>query len=435
MKREKVISIVKNYIDGLPTTKFKPNETYIPASGKVIDSNDIASLMEAVLDMHFTEGRWAKQFEREIQFKFKNLIRHVILCNSGSSANLLAVTAITDPVFGEHSAHPGDEIITVAAGFPTTLNPIIQNKLIPVFVDVDPVTFTPDPEVIEHAVTPKTKGIVLAHPLGNPFEAEAIRDICDEYGLWMVEDGCDSLGGTLNGIPVGTFGDISTVSFYPAHQITAGEAGAIFTNEPMTKKVIESFRDWGRDCWCETGKDNTCGKRFAWNFPDLPEGYDHKYVYSRIGYNLKTTDLQASLLVSQLNKLDGFVEKRRYNWKRLHDGLSKYSKYLTMPKATVGSKPSWFGFSMGVRETAPFKRHDITMFLELNKIGTRLMFGGNLLRQPAYKNISHRIFQELFNTNTIMRDSFWIGVYPGITDEMIDYTLSTFDKFMKQYKV
>lgn len=434
MKREKVIQTVKKYIDGLPTTKFKAGESYIPPSGKVIDGNDVASLMEAVLDMHYTEGRLSKQFEREIQFKYKNLIRHVILCNSGSSANLLATTAITDPVFGQRSAKAGDEIITVAAGFPTTLNPIIQNKLVPVFVDVDPITFVPDPKVIEHAVTPKTKGIILAHPLGNPFDAEVIRDICDEYELWLIEDSCDALGGTFNKKPIGTFGDISTVSFYPAHQMTAGEAGACFTNEPMVKKILESFRDWGRDCWCETGKDNTCGKRFDWSFPDMPEGYDHKYVYSRIGYNLKTTDLQAGLLLGQLSKLDDFVEKRRYNWNRLYKGLSRYKKYFNLPMATEGSKPSWFGFSLSVRETAPFKRHDIVTFLESKKIGTRLLFGGNLLRQPAYKKIQHRVFQELFNTNTIMRDTLWIGCWPGLNDNHLDYMISMFDKFMQGYK-
>lgn len=808
MDRSKLIEKAGAWFDNEIKTKFIAGETYIPPSGKVLDKDDFMSLLNAAFDLSITEGKYSDEFEKELRTVFKNTIRQVSLTNSGSSANLLAVTTITDRVFGEKRAKAGDEIITVAAGFPTTLNPLIQNNLVPVFVDVDLDTFTPNPEVIETAVTPKTKGILLAHPLGNPFDAEAIRDICDEYGLWMIEDTCDALGGTLNGRMLGSFGDISTLSFYPAHQITSGEGGACLTQSPMVEKVLNSYRDWGRNCfirgtlinsmeeqipiesincgdmvltddgtlhqvlshfkrsysgrlytitpsnlppivcthdhpflvskgkekiwinaedlqegdillerqipitnkfstyeetyntlygkkkfsvnvtpdlfrligyylaegsvssglkgrsgykenkykfyrvdfsfnenekeyiddvknlmklnfgvncsqrkdrnshgvslffksrkayeffrhfrspsynktidhkfrevsdmclkelikgywrgdgsssnagysfvsssphlfnqirrilarfgvivsysmrnedtyhssivngkkvemkhphywgniygessklfekiveeheytlspkpnkswvdneyiyhpiskisyenvenvevfnleiegnhtyhannlivhncWCEPGKDNTCGRRFDWKFEGLPDNYDHKYVYSRIGYNLKITDLQASLLVSQLRKLYRFKEQREKNWKALYAGLSKYKRYFRFQKSLSSAKPSWFGFALTVRETSPFNRHQLITFLESHQIGTRLLFGGNLLRQPAYKDIPHKKFEELINTDVIMRDTFWIGVYPGIQDEQIDYMLSVFDKFIKE---
>lgn len=302
------------------------------------------------------------------------------------------------------------------------------------FVDVDLDTFTPDVEVIENAIVEgTTKGIVLAHPLGNAFDADSIRDICNEYGIWLIEDSCDALGGTVNDRFLGSFGDISTLSFYPAHHITAGEAGACLVQSPMVEKVLKSFRDWGRDCWCDTGKDNTCGKRFGWQLGDLPNGYDHKYTYSRIGYNLKSTDLQASLLVSQLRKLPDFVAKRRHNWQRLREGLDKHKKYFRFMSSIKGANPSWFGFAMVVKPSAPFTRNEVVQYLEQHKIGTRLMFGGNLLRQPAYRGIPHRVFGgELVNSDIIMRDAFWIGVYPGISDEMIEYVISVFDKFVQE---
>lgn len=432
MDKQKIIDKARNWFESQGELPFIPSETYIPVSGKIIDGEDFASLLSAAFDLDITEGKFSKEFEKDLRAYFKNTIRHVSLTNSGSSANLLAVTTITDKVFGEKRAKVGDEIITVAAGFPTTLNPLIQNGLVPVFVDVDLESFTPNPEVIENAVTEKTKGIVLAHPLGNPFDADALRDICDEYGIWLIEDTCDALGGDLNGRLLGSFGDIATVSFYPAHQITSGEGGACVIQSPMVEKVLNSYRDWGRDCWCLPGKDNTCGKRFDWNFFDLPEGYDHKYVYSRIGYNLKITDLQASLLVTQLKKLNDFKKKREENWKALHAGLMKYKKYFRFQKAMSGAHPSWFGFAITVKETAPFNRHQLTTYLESKMIGTRLLFGGNLLRQPAYQDIQYKKFEELINTDIIMRDTFWVGVYPGIDEQRIEYMLSIFDEFIKE---
>jgi CDP-6-deoxy-D-xylo-4-hexulose-3-dehydrase len=433
-KKEKIIEQVREYIDNLPPKKFIAGETYIPTSGQVFDGNDISSLVETAITDLFKENPSGKIFERNLVDYYKNTVRNVVLCNSGSSANLLAVTTITDKVFGERRAKPDDEIITVAAGFPTTLNPIIQNQLTPVFVDVDLDTFVPDMEVIENAIIEgKTKAVVLAHPLGNPFAADELRDICNEYGIWLIEDGCDALGGSINDRFMGSFGDISSLSFYPAHHITAGEGGACLTQSPMVKKVLESFRDWGRDCWCEPGKDNTCGKRFCQKFPTLPEGYDHKYTYSRIGYNLKATDMQASLLVSQLKKLPDFVAARRHNWQVLREKLDYYKKYFRFMQPIKGANPSWFGFAITVKETAPFDRNELVQYLEEHKVGTRLLFGGNLLKQPAYKGIYHRVFQPLVNTDVIMRDTFWIGVYPGITDEMVEYIVSVFDNFMSKY--
>lgn len=432
-KKQKILESTKKYIDALSAKKFIPGETYITASGQTFDGDDVSAIVENALELWYAEGKHARQFERNLVDYFKNTVRNVALCNSGSSANLLAITAITDPVFGERRARPGDEIITVAAGFPTTINPIIQNGLIPVFVDVDLSTFTPDMEVIENAIVEgRTKAVVLAHPLGNPFDAIVLRDICDEYNIFLIEDSCDGLGGSWGDSKIGSFGDLSTLSFYPAHQITGGEGGAVLIrNNPMLHKVVESFRDWGRDCWCEPGKDNTCGKRFCQKLGQLPEGYDHKYTYSRIGYNLKITDLQASLLVSQLKKLDSFVERRRYNWNYLRTHLDKYSKYLRFQNPLPESNPSWFGFAMTVKEAAPFNRNEIVQFLESKKIGTRLLFGGNILRQPAYKNVRHKIFQELINTNVICSQTFWIGVYPGIHQEHLEYICSMFDEFMK----
>lgn len=436
MDRDQIKERTKKLVDSQVHKRFIPGETYIPSSGKVIDGDDAASLVDAVLDLDFTEGRFAAQFEKDLRKYFKDTIRNVTLCNSGSSANLLSTTAITDKVFGTKSARPGDEIITVAAGFPTTLNPILQNNLVPVFVDVDLDTMVPDMEVIENAVVQGvTKGVVLAHPLGNIYDASTLRDICDEYHIWFIEDSCDGLGGDLYGKLVGSFGDLSTVSFYPAHHITAGEGGAVITHSPMLKKVVESFRDWGRDCWCDPGKENTCGLRFAHKgMGQLPDGYDHKYVYSRIGYNLKATDFQAALLVSQLPKLDAFIERRRYNWNMLYSGLEKYSKYFRFQKKIKGANPSWFGFAITVKETAPFTRNEFTTYLEEHKIGTRLLFGGNLLKQPAYAGIQHKIFQPLVNTDIIMRDTCWIGVYPGIDDERIEYMLDTIKKFVEGHR-
>lgn len=436
MQRERLIELVRKHVESRLIRTFTPGETYIPVSGKVIDEDDIASLMEAVLDMDFTEGRLADEFEKDLRHFYKDTIRNVTLTNSGSSANLLAVTTITDGVFGTRAARPGDEIITVAAGFPTTLNPILQNNLVPVFVDVDLDTFLPDMEVIYNAVVQGvTKGVVLAHPLGNLYDLDSLRDLCDDFGIWLIEDVCDGLGGTFFGRMAGSYGDMATLSFYPAHHITAGEGGAVLTRSPMVKKVLESYRDWGRDCWCEPGKQNTCGLRFAHkDMGGLPDGYDHKYIYSRIGYNLKSTEFAASLLVSQLRKLDGFVEQRRHNHRTLSERLDKYRKFFRFQKALPGANPSWFGFAITVKETSPFTRNQFVEYLENHHIGTRLLFGGNLLKQPAYRDIQHKVFQELTNTDVIMRNTLWIGCYPGIGEEHLEYMIETIGNFVEEHR-
>lgn len=435
MDREQIKERVRKYAQKKANTTFIPGETYIPATGKVIDGDDLASLMDAVLDMHFTEGPITHEFEKDLRRYFRDTVRGVTLCNSGSSANLLSVTTICDRVFGTNSARPGDEVITVASGFPTTLNPILQNNLVPVFVDVDLDTFLPDPDVIENAVVEgSSKAVVLAHPLGNLYDLDSVRDLCDEYHLWLIEDACDALGGEFFGKLAGSVGDMGTISCYPAHHITAGEAGIVLSRSPMVKKVLESYRDWGRDCWCETGKENTCGIRFAHkNMGGLPDGYDHKYIYVRPGYNLKSTDFAAALLRSQLRKLDGFVAQRRHNWTQLNERLDKFRKYFRFQRAIKGANPSWFGFSITVKETAPFTRNDIVEYLEQNKIGTRLLFGGNLLRQPAYEGIPHKIFQPLVNTDVIMRNTFWVGVWPGIDDERLEYIIKTIETFVERH--
>lgn len=435
MNEEQILERVRTYINNQnKKRKFRAGQSYIASSGQYFDSDDVATLVECALRQWYADGKYAKEFEKDLRTYYHQTIRHVVLANSGSSANLLAVTTITDPTFGSRQAKEGDEIITVAAGFPTTVNPIIQNGLTPVFVDVNLDTGLPDMEVIENAIIEgTTKGVVLAHPLGNPLDAATLRDICNEYGIWLIEDNCDGLGGDYQGSPLGSFGDISTLSFYPAHHITSGEGGACLIQSPMVKKVLQSFRDWGKDCWCEPGKDNTCGKRFGYCLGELPEGYDHKYTFSRIGYNLKATDLQASLLTSQLKKLPFFVERRRHNWQALREGLDKYKKYFRFMQSIDGANPSWFGFLITVKESAPFTRRELIDYLEEHKIGTRLLFGGNLLRQPAYKKVYHRVFQPLMNTDVIMNYSFWVGVHPSIDDEQIAYMLKTFDAFIESH--
>lgn len=433
MNPDQIKEKARQYIDK-QHKKFMPGETYITSSGQYFDGKDVATLVECALGTWYAEGKYAHEFEKDLRTFYHHTIRNAVLVNSGSSANLLAVTTITDKIFGSRSASPGDEIITVSAGFPTTINPILQNGLVPVFVDVNLDTLLPDMEVIENAIVEgKTKGIILAHPLGNPFDAESLRDICNEYGIWFIEDNCDGLGGSFNGKLLGSFGDVSTLSFYPAHHITAGEGGACLIQSPMVKKVLQSFRDWGKDCWCEPGCDNTCGIRFGHKLGELPEGYDHKYIFSRIGYNLKATDLQASLLVSQLKKLPFFVEKRRHNWKFLRDGLDKYKKYFRFMQSIDGANPSWFGFLMGVKESAPFTRREMIDYLENKKIGTRLVFGGNLLRQPAYADIQCKVFQPLTNSDVIMNQDFWLGVHPSLNDEHLEYMIKTVGEFVEKH--
>jgi CDP-6-deoxy-D-xylo-4-hexulose-3-dehydrase len=418
------------YEAALRPPPFVAGESWVPVSGRVFDATELEFLVDASLDFWLTTGRFATQFERE----FARLVgvRHALLCNSGSSANLLATSALTSWKLGDRQLRPGDEIITVAAGFPTTVNPAIQHGLVPVFLDVDLGTYDIDVRRLEEAVSPKTRAIILAHTLGNPFNIDAVTALAKRHGLWLVEDSCDALGSTYRGTHVGTFGDLATVSFYPAHHITMGEGGCVLTNAPKMKTILESFRDWGRDCWCEPGKENTCGKRFDWQLGDLPHGYDHKYIYSHIGYNLKATDMQAAVGVAQLQKLSGFIERRRHNWQRLHDGLAELSDVFVLPHATEHSDPSWFGFALTVKPDAPFSRNDLVQWLDARRIATRQLFAGNLLRQPAYRDVPHRVVGDLTNTDLVMRGTFWLGVYPGITDAMVDYVVDSVRFFCAQ---
>jgi CDP-6-deoxy-D-xylo-4-hexulose-3-dehydrase len=418
--RRRILDLTAEYFaEAFPARAFVAGESAVPVSGKVIDASDIQAVVDSALDSWFTTGRFAKDFERKLA-RFVGL-RSASLVNSGSSANLLAVSALTSPKLGSRRLKPGDEVVTVAAGFPTTVNPIIQNRLVPVFLDVTLPTFEVDVAQLEAALSPKTRAIVVAHTLGNVFDAETVAAFAQKHDLWLIEDCCDALGSTLKGKKVGTFGDIATFSFYPAHHITMGEGGAVLTDKPALQVLIESFRDWGRDCWCEPGKDNTCGKRFDWQLGELPCGYDHKYTYSQIGYNLKATDMQAALGASQIEKLPCFIERRKENFRILRAALEPYADVLLLPEATPGSDPSWFGFPFGVREDAPFTRDDLVRRLEERKIGTRLLFAGNLARQPAYEGVDYRVIGDLKNTDFVMRNVLWVGVYPGLTKPMLDH--------------
>jgi CDP-4-dehydro-6-deoxyglucose reductase, E1 len=411
---------------------FVPNKTPIPISGRVFDADELVQLIDASLDFWLTTGRYAAQFEREFA-QFLG-IHHATLCNSGSSANLLALSALTSSKLGEKRLLPGDEVITVAAGFPSTVNPIIQNNLVPVFLDIEPGTWNVDVRQLEDAVGPRTRAIMLAHTLGNPFDVDAVLDTVERHHLWLIEDNCDALGSTYKGRFTGTFGDLATVSFYPAHHITMGEGGCVLTSRPNLKALVESFRDWGRDCWCDPGNENTCGKRFEWQLGDLPYGYDHKYVYSHIGYNMKITDMQAAVGVAQLKKLPTFIAARKRNWLQLYEGLKPLEEFFVLPQATLGSDPSWFGFLFMLRPDAPFSRNELVKYLEEHKIATRLLFGGNLLRQPAYGDIAYRVIGALSNTDVVMKQALWVGVYPGITTEMMAYVVDTVSEFCKSQR-
>ncbi|UOF88812.1 lipopolysaccharide biosynthesis protein RfbH [Fodinisporobacter ferrooxydans] len=418
--RQKILELARQYYrENWPKRSFRPGTDHIPVSGKVFDDDEVAHLVEASLDFWLTTGRYADEFEKEFA-RFMGR-RYAILTNSGSSANLLALSALTSEQLGKRRLLPGDEVITVAAGFPTTVNPILQNQLVPVFLDVKIPTYNIDTSVLETAVGERTKAIMLAHTLGNPFHLDEVKRVAEKYHLWLIEDTCDAVGAKYRGQMAGTFGDLATVSFYPAHHITMGEGGAVLTSHPLLKRIVESFRDWGRDCWCEPGKDNTCGKRFGWQLGDLPYGYDHKYTYSHIGYNLKLTDMQAAVGVAQLKKLPAFVTKRRENYMFLRKALIQLEDVLILPEDTPDSEPSYFGFPVTLREAAPISRNQLVQRLDQHKIGTRLLFGGNLLRQPAYKNIPHRVVGELSNTDRIMNQTFWIGIYPGLTRDMLQY--------------
>jgi CDP-6-deoxy-D-xylo-4-hexulose-3-dehydrase len=429
-RRDEIEGLVRRYAaEEWPERAFEPGVTPIPVSGRVFDAEEVVTLVDSALDFWLTAGRYAQQLERGLARYLG--IRHAILCNSGSSANLLALSALTSERLGERALSPGDEVLTVAAGFPTTVNPILQNGLVPVFVDVDLATGNVSVEALEAAVGPRTRAIMVAHTLGNPWDVDGVLAVAAAHDLWVVEDNCDALGSRYDGRLTGTFGDVATCSFYPAHHITTGEGGCVFTNTGRLKVLVESFRDWGRDCWCEPGAENTCGKRFDWQLGDLPRGYDHKYIYSHVGYNLKMTDMQAAIGVAQLEKLDGFVAARQRNWQRLRDGLAAFSDVLGLPEATPKSEPSWFGFTVTVRDDAPFSRGDLMAWLQERKIDTRQVFGGNLLRQPAYRDMPHRVAGSLANTDVVMRQAFWIGCYPGLTDEMIDYVIDTFGQFVR----
>jgi CDP-6-deoxy-D-xylo-4-hexulose-3-dehydrase len=428
--RRQIAALVAEYhAVAFPPRQFVPGESAVPVSGRVFDAEDIQYLVESSLDFWLTTGRFARQFEREFAALFG--VRSALLVNSGSSANLVALSCLTSPKLGDRQLRPGDEVITVAAGFPTTVNPIIQNRLVPVFLDVTVPGYDVNVEQLEQALSPKTKAVMLAHTLGNPFNLDAVTAFTKKHNLWLIEDCCDAVGAKYDGKPVGTFGDIATVSFYPAHHITMGEGGCVLTNKPLLKTLAESFRDWGRDCWCEPGKDNTCGKRFDWDLGELPHGYDHKYTYSHIGYNLKVTDMQAAVGVSQLRKLPRFVEARKENFARLSAGLADLSEYFILPEPTPKSEPSWFGFPIAVRPGAPFTRDQVVRTLESKKIGTRLLFAGNLLRQPAYRDIEHRKIGTLENSDFVMNQVFWVGVYPGLSAEMIDYILDVFHELAR----
>lgn len=409
---------------------FEPGKTPVSCSGKVYDEKEIISVVDASLDFWLTTGRYASIFEESLASLLG--VGHCLLTNSGSSANLLAISALTSPKLGDRQLRPGDEVITVAAGFPTTVTPIVQNRLAPVFVDVEPETYNADVKQLEAAVSSKTRAIILAHTLGNPFNLDAVSQIARKHNLWLIEDNCDALGSTYKGRFTGTFGDLATLSFYPAHHITMGEGGAVLTSAPLLKRIVESFRDWGRDCWCPPGRENNCGRRFAWQLGELPCGYDHKYTYSHLGYNLKMTDMQAAAGVAQLTKLVDFAGMRRKNFRQLYTGLMKHEDFFILPKATEGSDPCWFGFPLTIRHGASFSRQQLVQYLEDHRIGTRLLFAGNILKQPAFKDVSYRVAGELKNTDLIMERTFWIGVYPGLGQKEINYVLDIFDRFLQK---
>ncbi len=425
--RDQILNLIPQYhAEAFPAKPFIPGVTPIPVHGATLDAADLHSLISASLDLWLTPGPVSHAFEKSLSTFIGT--RESRFVNSGSSANLLALSALTSPKLPNRLT-PGDEVITVAAGFPTTVNPILQNGLVPVFVDVTLPTYNVDVDQLEYAISPRTGAIILAHTLGNPFDLTAVREFANKYDLWLIEDCCDAIGSTYNGNNVGTFGDLATLSFYPAHQITTGEGGAVTADSPLLASIVESFRDWGRDCWCEAGKDNTCGKRFGWKFGSLPCGYDHKYTYSHIGYNLKATELQAAIGVSQIVKLLEFIHRRRENFSLLMDGLRDLEEHFILPEETAGSVPNWFGFPLTVRNG---NREYILRKLEEAGIGYRMLFGGNLTRQPAYADSNYRIAAPLVNTDRIMNDSFWVGVFPGITATMVEYVVDIFHKICRE---
>ena len=429
--RKQVFSAVLDYYQfKFAHKQFIPGQTYVPVSGKVFDESEVINLVDASLDFWLTTGRYAAEFEK--RFAEWIGVKHCLLVNSGSSANLLALTALTSPKLGDKRLKTGDEVITVAAGFPTTVNPIFQNQLIPVFVDIQLPSYEIDITQLEAALSPRSRAIMIAHTLGNAFNIDAVLAFAQKHNLWVIEDNCDAVGTVYQGKKTGTFGHLSTVSFYPAHHMTMGEGGAVLTSDTRLKKIVESFRDWGRDCWCPPGIDNTCGKRYEWQLGDLPTGYDHKYTYSHVGYNLKMTDMQAAVGVAQLDKLPTFIERRKQNFDFLYSHLQDLQDVLLLPEVTPNSDPSWFGFLLSVKDNAPFTRNQLVQHLELKRIGTRLLFAGNLTRQPAYKDLNYRVIGDLKNTDWVMQNSFWLGLFPSLTEEMLNYVVSVIHKFCQR---
>jgi CDP-4-dehydro-6-deoxyglucose reductase, E1 len=431
--KEKIIQLVSHYSElEFQSAAFRPGKTPIPPSGKVIGEKELQLMVEASLDGWLTTGHFNKKFESRLA-KYLGA-KHLITVNSGSSANLVAFNTLTSPDLGEKAIQPGDEVICVATGFPTTVNPILQYAAVPVFVDIEIPTYNIDPTLIEKAISSKTKAILLAHTLGNPFNLDVITALCKKHDLWLIEDCCDALGSKYGDKLVGTFGDIGTLSFYPAHHITMGEGGAVFTNNGKLKKIAESLRDWGRDCYCPPGKDNTCGKRFEWQLGDLPEGYDHKYIYTHLGYNLKITDMQAACGLAQMDRLEIFIETRKNHFAYLKKYLKGFEEFLILPEATPNSDPSWFGFPITLRSSKNIKRLELLTYLDQNKIGSRLLFAGNLTRQPYMAGRNYRVSGELNNTDKVMNDTFWIGVYPGLSKQMLNFVIEKFESYFLTHK-
>jgi CDP-6-deoxy-D-xylo-4-hexulose-3-dehydrase len=427
--RQEILALVEAYTEmSLAPQPFIAGKTAVPPSGKLLGSKEIKNMVEASLDGWLTAGRFNEAFEKELA-KFLG-IRHVLTVNSGSSANLVAFNTLTSPKLGSRAIQKGDEVISVAAGFPTTVNPILQFGAVPVFVDIELGTYNIDASLIENAITPKTKAIMLAHTLGNPFNLEVVTELCKKYKLWLVEDCCDALGSTYHGQLVGTFGDIATLSFYPAHHITMGEGGAVFTNSDELRSIAESIRDWGRDCYCGPGKDNTCGKRFDWKLGELPHGYDHKYTYSHLGYNLKITDMQAACGLAQLERLPEFIQARKKNFEFLKNELSKLEEFLILPAASSGSDPSWFGFPITLKKTTPVNRLDLLTYLDQERVGTRLLFAGNLTRQPSLKGQKFRVASDLINTDLVMQNTFWVGVQPALDRQQLNHAVNRVNSYI-----